>query len=234
MFVASKQRHHRQDLKLDLRLGDVPVLRSDSESLLGVKIDNSLSWGDNVSHMVSKIKQRLGLLRRICPYLPREGRLRFFNSCVLPHFMYCCTVWSGCTANLINKLLKVQKQAARIILEVPFDTPSRQMFAELRWMPIDICYQYRRLCMVYKCYRGDAPEYLTRCVVPVRSTHTANTRFASHENLQVPRHRTAFYSRHFFVLGVTEWNALPNHIKEITSYELFRKRLHSHLMSALL
>jgi hypothetical protein len=51
----------------------------------------------------------------------------YYKGYILPLFDYCCTVW-GKTINLnLEKLCKLQKRAARIIVYAKYDIPSLQL-----------------------------------------------------------------------------------------------------------
>jgi hypothetical protein len=56
---------------------------------------------------------------------------------------------------------KLQKRAARIILNATTETPSAVMFKKLEWLTIYNRIDYFRAVMMYKCMNGLAPEYLT-------------------------------------------------------------------------
>ena len=72
---------------------------------------------------------------------------------------YCCTVWGNASCTHIDKL---QKRAARIILNATTETPSAVMFKKLEWLTIYNRINYfRAVNMMYKCMNGLAPEYLT-------------------------------------------------------------------------
>jgi hypothetical protein len=62
-----------------------------------------------------------------------DALLKVYNCIIFPHFNYCCTVWSGAKINSnIDRLLKLQKRAARIILNVSeITTPSSILFQNL-------------------------------------------------------------------------------------------------------
>ena len=55
----------------------------------------------------------------------------YYNSYILAIFDYGCMLWGQCSAYNINRLLKLQKRAARINLHADFMTPSKEMFLEL-------------------------------------------------------------------------------------------------------
>ena len=151
--------------------------------------------------------------------------MKFYNSCIFPHFIYCSTVWSGCDANHMGKLYKAQKQAARLILDVPYDTPSSDMFSVLKWLPIEKYFKFKRICMFYKCIHGLVPNYLSHNITLANDEHRRCTRFSVANNVIVPKHRTTFYSKQFFTSGAQDWNNLPNPLKDIQNFNSFRDKL---------
>ena len=60
---------------------------------------------------------------------------------------------------LIDKLIKFQKRAARLILDKPMDTPSEELFQTLGWMKFDERVNYRKAILMYKSLHNLAPTY---------------------------------------------------------------------------
>ena len=52
----------------------------------------------------------------------------YYNGYILPLFDNCCTVWGETTNLNLEKLCKLQKRAARIILTAKYDIQSLQLF----------------------------------------------------------------------------------------------------------
>ena len=51
--------------------------------------------------------------------MSNDALLKIYNCIVFPHFNYCCTVWSDAkNRSNVDRLFKLQKRAARIILGV--------------------------------------------------------------------------------------------------------------------
>ena len=59
---------------------------------------------------------------------------------ILPLIDYGSITWSGTSNEKLERVVKLQKRAARIILQIDYSTPSLEMFAELGWQPV-----YQRL-----------------------------------------------------------------------------------------
>ena len=74
------------------------------------------------------------ILSRFKLYISTENRKRLHNAYILPHFGLCCVIWGNCTHYMEEKLVRLQKSAARVILDCDFDTPSSTMFSDLKWM----------------------------------------------------------------------------------------------------
>ena len=61
---------------------------------------------------------------RLRTYLRTEGLIMYYNGYILQLFDYYCTVWREITNLNLEKLCKLQKRAARTILNAKFEIPS--------------------------------------------------------------------------------------------------------------
>ena len=75
---------------------------SESEKLLGIHLDNTMSWASHVEAVIKKCKSLLFLLNRIKQYLSLPIRKLFYNAYILPHLDYCCTIWENPNNELLN------------------------------------------------------------------------------------------------------------------------------------
>ncbi len=62
-----------------------------------------------------------------------------------------------------EKMLKLQKRAARVITSSGLEERSSEIFQMLKWTKIQSILKKRELVMTFKALRGMAPEYLHRC-----------------------------------------------------------------------
>ena len=116
----------------------------------------------------------------------------------------------------MNRLLKLQKRAARIILQADFMTPSNQMFQESSWVTFFQRIQYHTCVMVFKSLNGQAPEYLTNLLTRSSETHGRCLRSSDKEVLKIPFSRTAYYNKwaplsEFVSSSIPSWQALTEH-----------------------
>ena len=125
--------------------------------------------------MCKNINSRLFLLSKIKIYLDKKSRiLFFFNSYILPIFDYCSNVWGNLNDEGIQRITKLQKRAARIILDAPFLTPTRELFENLNWLSFCDRISYNKFVLVHKILHDKTPNYLKKLCIPSSKVHTRN------------------------------------------------------------
>ena len=133
MLVGTKQRLSKCR-KNNIRIKNVILETVEVSKLLGVNIDCCLTWSDHLEILANTISKKLGVLKRLKPFMSGDALLKVYSCIMFPHFNYCCTVWSGAkNSSNIDRLLKLQKRASRIILNVSeITTPSSILFQNLK------------------------------------------------------------------------------------------------------
>ena len=171
MLVTGKgyQRNwtHRMTPCLQLKIDGVDVSGVASKKLLGITLDNKMSYETHVEELAKKISKRLGLLKHISPYLKQHQRETFYTCVIKPTLMYGIVVWDSCNINCHQRLLKLQKRAARIILDVDKRTPSIELFNKLNWLPLLKQSLIKRTSITFKRVNTDyfIPEYLSTMLI---------------------------------------------------------------------
>ena len=84
--------------------------------LLGVYIDENLSFDKHIYHLCIKSARRLNSLQRIAKYLSQNTKKTVFNSSILSNFNYCPLVWHICSIKNTQKVEKIQERGLRTIL----------------------------------------------------------------------------------------------------------------------
>ena len=221
MSIGSRQNLSNYD-ELNITIDNEDISNVDNQKLLGIIIDKTLSWDKQIDSVCLNITRRITLVKLLSKYVDMPNLKLYYNSYILPIFDYGCMIWGQCSNYNINRLLKLQKRAARIILRADFMTPSNEMFQELGWLTFTNRVEYHICIMVFKSLNGQAPEYLSSLLTKCSETNTRNLRSSKQEILKVPFARTAYYKKSFSVTGPKLWNALPLEIRKSTSLDTLK------------
>lgn len=92
MLIGTKQKLSKCT-KLYIKVGDVVLNTVEKAKLLGVTIDESLTWSDHIDFLSKILAQKIGILRRLRVFMSNAALLKMYNTIIFPHFNYCCTVW---------------------------------------------------------------------------------------------------------------------------------------------
>ena len=130
-----RKRFEGETLSLQLSLNDKEIEIVRSHKLLGMKIDQDLTYDEHIDELCKKLSKRIGLLRHISPYLKQKQRLVYYQAIVKPVMLYICSVWSSCSNKSLERVFQMQKRAARIILGAEYMTRTVTMFNKLNWIP---------------------------------------------------------------------------------------------------
>ena len=138
--------------------------------LLGVQIDERLSFDEQVSSICNRVSQQINALRRISKYLTLENRMSIYNAFLTSNFSYCKIVWHFCSNRSTYRLEKVHKQALRVVLNdytssyrILLDTVSKPALYVSRLKSIAI--------EAYKCYVNENPEYINVMLDPLNKPY---------------------------------------------------------------
>lgn len=169
---TAKKLYHSEITALELSIDNKRLEESVGEKLLGVIIDLHLSCNLHIDYLIKRLNSRICLLKRAKVHLTIQCRKMLFNALIKPILNYCCTFWGKCSVENLQRLLKVQKQCARSILDATINDSYVELFDKLGWLPIDDIVHIRKL----KVSQGHCPEYFTSYFKHARSTHGYRTR----------------------------------------------------------
>ena len=73
-------------------------------TLLGVTIDNKLTFDKQIANVTRKVSQQLAVLKRLRNILPLDIRKNIPHSFIAPHFHHCSDVQPFCSKTTSDKL----------------------------------------------------------------------------------------------------------------------------------
>ena len=176
MLFGSKQRLARsQGLSLFL-LGKLLEL-SNTVKYLGLTFDASMDWHEHINNISNKVTRRLNLLGRIRKFLDTDTSKLLYTSLVQPLMEYCDIVWSNADNTILQRLLRLQKRGARIILQKKIrEDRTANLYCELGWVSLFERWNFHKCLSVFKCLNGIYPSYLRRLFSYNSDVHHYNTR----------------------------------------------------------
>ena len=97
------------------KVGNECIWESKIEKLLGIDIDNQLSFKPHLLSLCKKAGQKVGALARIVKFLSFEKQKLIFNSFIESQYSHCPLIWMFVGKKINRKINHLQERALRMI-----------------------------------------------------------------------------------------------------------------------
>ena len=91
------------------------ITSTDEVTLLGVSIDNKLTFKNHIDKLCRKASYKLYVLRHIRPFLSKEKARLLANAFIDCQFLYAPLIWMFASKSSINKICKIHFRTLQIV-----------------------------------------------------------------------------------------------------------------------
>ena len=166
----------KSNSELNVTVSNNQIEQVNAQKLLRVKIDAQLNFNEHIDDICKKLSQRIGVLKTIKRNLPMEERKLFYNAMIKPVILYGCCVWSTTSCENIHRVFKLQKPAARAIIDADMSERSARLFETLEWIPLSEEIELQKCCVINKSVVGESPSYMNQIFTRNSEMHSRATR----------------------------------------------------------
>ena len=231
---------------ITIKINKIAIEEKHSIKYLGVLVDSSLNWKDQISNITKKISRAIGILYKLRLFLPINVMKNIYYSLIYSHIIYAIEVWGSAFKTELDKILILQKRAIRLMTfndAYPITPgplrPSDPIFTKLNFLKVEDIFKFQVSKFVFMCLYGNTPLQFHNWFTLNYEKYGHRTRSNYNTNngifiksLFVPSARTTNYGlKQLRVTGPRIWNALPTYIKNEISFNVFLKNLKVHYIS---
>ena len=107
----------KENEQFDPICNDITLKHSSHENILGVTIDNKLSFDEHIINICKTANKKLNALSRINHYMNQNQKEILLPSFIISHFSYCPLIWLCCFKKFVKKTNAIiHERSLRIIL----------------------------------------------------------------------------------------------------------------------
>lgn len=202
---------------------------SEKAKNLGVYFDCNLSMEHQINHLCKSLFYELRKIGQLSTFLNESSLKTLVSSFIFSRIDYCNSLLVNLPNVVLQKLQRLQNQAARIVLRRKKRDHITPMLLTLHWLPVNARIIYKISVLCYKCINGTAPSYLVDLVNvynPSRSLRSSDQLL-----LSVPRKGSKkLADRSFSHSAPPLWNSLPHLLRNTPTEVTFKTNLKTYLM----
>ena len=215
---------------LRLEIGNSLIQRTNVQKFLGIYIDDRLTFRDHVNKICAKMSQRVGIMRRLRVFLPRDILKQLFYTFIYSRFTYGITCYGSAYLNQIQRIKKVINRSLKLVFNSTVLTP--ELLKREKVLDFDMAYKYFCLIKMYKILRLNNHESLASKIESFQTHHAHDTRAVSHNDLTLPLFRRTKCQNSFVYRGIKFWNSIVPDIRNIPDdLNAFKIRLKRSLLT---
>ena len=225
MLVTTYQKRQRlTNDQFDLTYNKESLNMISNDKILGVFVDNNLTWSNHIKHLTKKIASSIWLLSKIKKFLSQAHRVQFYKSYIQPHIDFCNIVWGSSSESNKLKIFRLQKRACKVILDYNVDD-SIEAMNSLKIMSMYDRLYLRKAKFMFKVYNNIAPAYISENFT-LRNNENTNIQLRSSSAgcFIPPKPRTECFKQSLRYSGCLIWNSLPEEVKNAQTISTFHNR----------
>lgn len=212
---------HIGNCSFTYHINNTPLSVSTCEKILGVSVDNNLSFKEHIFNIVKKARQTCNLLLSAFKDVDRSILIRLYKTYVLSSLEYASVIYSPHYLYLINMIENVQRNFTKRLHGL-HELNYTQRLSVCNLQPLEHRRLYNDMCYVYKILHGNMFVNTHNRLTLTHNVHETRGNvfklFKYHAKIEIRLN-------HFFHRCVNIWNNLPNDIVCAPNLALFKKRL---------
>lgn len=211
-------------------MNNIIIPRVSQIKFLGLTLSENLSWQEHITNISTKINKFTGLLSKIKNKLNPAILKDLYYSFIYPNITYGITLWGNSPVSHLKPLITSQKSFIRLICNLnPLDSTS-SYFETLNILNINNIYIFFTSTFVFKFLHNSLPFYFNEFFKLSHTIQTTSTRHTS--TFYTYKTRLKIYYSSIRIAGPKIWDhLLPDNIKQISNFNLFKHKLKLFLIS---
>lgn len=150
--IAFSTNPNRKKLEIDIVIQNKKVKQIKSTKFLGIIISENLSWDLHIQSILTRISSGIYALRRMSGLCNVDTLKTIYFSLIQSHIAYGIVIYGATTKNNMDKILRAQKKAIRIMLRLKWSDTVRGCFVDLGIMTVYSYYIYQTILFYKEIY----------------------------------------------------------------------------------
>ena len=229
MVVGTRQKLQKHRHTLDLKLTGESLIQVKHHKLLGITIDDHLSWQLHINNICKTISRNIFLLSKLKHVVSYEAKRAFFFAHILSHVNYVSNVFDECANDHMLRLQSLHKRAVKQVMSKS-NTSYNERCVAMRTLPLKKQLLYNKGLLVHKIKSGKVPAYLLNIIT---DSHRVQSDLGPRNETQIyPDVRIDLFKCSLKFSGAKAWSeCIPPHLKRL-SPKSFKTKFFEHLLKS--
>ena len=158
-IITFKAKTKKITKHLNFRLSGQKIHIKNNVKYLGITVQDDLGWETHVNNLLKKLRRSVAILSKVRHYTPKWLTRTIYYSLFNSHMIYGCQIWGQHKTSLVNRVMKLQEKAIRIINFKDNNAQVSNIFAQSNILKFEDFVHYRNINLV-----KNSTEKHQRCI----------------------------------------------------------------------
>ena len=230
ILIISNDSSIRENINLQIPGMKDPIKPTRTFTYLGIPVHDNTKWNyfiqDSPESLVKGLRTRLNAIRKLRNLMDTKLTKTILNGIFMSKMLYGAPLWVGAPNYLVNKVQKIQLDAARLTLGIKAQRWStKKLLNEMNWLPVRTLIEKSAIKIIHSIIHENEPPMMSYRLTKKHNRPNANTtRMTGPKKLgpkphQVGRTNTTKY--HFRSAAYKVYSQLPDEITQIANSQRF-------------
>lgn len=224
LFTGKRKFESSTEPSLDISIGSKVIERVEYIKIVGLLIDESLSFSCQTDQLKNKIIPFVSKFASIRRFISQKTALMLYHAHVYSHMIFMNSIWSIAPKYLTESIGVIQRRALRYVYRKSRYCSNAELFNS-KILPLSLVCEYNQYLIVFKIIRNKIKNHIPLSLLS--DMHNQNTRARARDDLNV---NYSLYDKDFYFRATRAYNNnLPDNIKKITSINVFKSKVKEYL-----
>ena len=229
-----------KDFSPTINIGGDAIEESTSEKILGVVINNTITWKNHLygdpenMGLIPCLSKRIGMLKKLRKFIPNPKYSQIVSGMFTSKLTYCMNIWGGLwdipgtmdtntirtsiTKDDMRRLQVLQNKCMRLETKMEYRTPTTELLKRTGKLSVHQLVAYSTAVQMFNISRSQEPSYHFERLF--RRPDMPN-RWGAEKRVDF---KLSLGRASFFYQGTRMWAALPGFVKDASNVRFFKKR----------
>ncbi len=176
--------------------------------LLGVYFDKNMSFNYHITSLCNKLSRSLYCINNAKKFLTTKSLITLYYALVQSHLTYCPIIISCASTSNLNRILKAQKKAIRIVTKNNYTEHTQSIFHSLKILPYDKLIHFAKLKFMHSVVYRYCPSSFYQAWQINNDIREHDHELRNQNMYHLPNHRIELFKRSPLYQLPLCWNAL--------------------------
>ena len=208
-YILFRRKQNKYNDEYSLKINETVLKRKKSVLLLGMHIDETMTWDTHYNFLKKKLNSALFILKQLKYAISKTHLKMIYHALFESYLNYGCMLWTNTKRSNLSTIQKLQIKALKCMNHGKKTTFDKEKILDIHQLQILSLHKF-----MYRIHKHTISNNIQSFFTPNSTIHNYKTRQAKNSHIKKFQYQQTINS--FLYKGPSSWNKLPREITHLS------------------